>query len=233
LLLQACNDEQQICETVPGSTEQQCYMLSDFGNSTLAQTTPEPPGDNCPGGGKRVDTGFDDNDNGVLDALEIDATVYICDGAAGPTGAPGPVGDAGPRGLRAITAMYAEDPGDVCASGGVRVEYGVDANEDDALQPEEVEGIRFVCDGEDPERREQPEPRAMTGPASRSVMKTSSTAASKPVTFRDGPRTISSPWTPCHRSTTRSRPFSPSRRRRVRRRRSVSSSTSQTCLART
>jgi hypothetical protein len=30
--------------------------------------------------------------------------------------------------------MYTEDPGNACESGGVRVEYGVDANGDDILQ---------------------------------------------------------------------------------------------------
>jgi hypothetical protein len=70
LLLQACEDSTKACESVTmpdGSSRLDCYELGDFGRSTLAITSPEPAGANCPDGGERIDTGFDDNDNGILD----------------------------------------------------------------------------------------------------------------------------------------------------------------------
>jgi|GEM_PF-2859719 len=62
-------------------------FLSSCGDD--AQTTPEElqsmmatteigPGDICPYGGMRVDTGIDENGNGELDEEEIDETEYVC-----------------------------------------------------------------------------------------------------------------------------------------------------------
>ena len=50
------------------------------GTSALLNSTEEPAGENCRGGGTRVDSGVDDNGNGVLEPEEIDATTYVCDG---------------------------------------------------------------------------------------------------------------------------------------------------------
>jgi hypothetical protein len=141
LLVHGCNDSSEVCQPVvnaDGSVQVTCYDIGDFGKSTLAITNPEPAGDNCPAGGKRIDTGFDDNDNGSLDQAEVDVSAYICDGATGATG---------PAGRAALTAMYPEEPGVACEAGGIRVDYGVDVNEDGALQPEEIEGARYVCHG--------------------------------------------------------------------------------------
>jgi hypothetical protein len=141
LLIHGCTDSSEVCQPVAGadgSVELACHDVGDFGKSTLAITNPEPAGGNCIAGGKRIDTGFDDNDNGTLDEAEIDVSAYICDGAQGATGPTGPA---------ALTAMYPEDPGAACEAGGIRVDYGVDANADGTLQPEEIEGARYVCHG--------------------------------------------------------------------------------------
>ncbi len=42
--------------------------------------TPEAPGANCVAGGIRVDAGVDANANGILDANEVSATGYVCNG---------------------------------------------------------------------------------------------------------------------------------------------------------
>jgi hypothetical protein len=152
ILLQSCNDASQVCETLPDEDVRVCYEIGDFGTSTLAQETPLPPGAECPAGGKRIDTGFDDNDNGILDPNEVRATEFICDGEDGPTGPTGPMGprgDAGPMGRNALAATYPAEPGEPCTSGGMRVEFGVDENGDGSLQPEEVEGTRYLCHGDD------------------------------------------------------------------------------------
>jgi hypothetical protein len=129
LLLQGCNDSNRVCE--PGTDEngvieEVCYEIGDFGKNTLAQETPAPPNETCPQGGKRIDTGFDDNDNGVLDANEVDISAYICNGATGATG------------TNAITAMFPEEPGAECIDGGSRIDYGNDADADGTLDPEEI-----------------------------------------------------------------------------------------------
>ena len=52
-------------------------------NSVIAQTV-LPRGDkNCSAGGTRVDSGIDDNGNGVLDSGEVDASNFICAAGSG------------------------------------------------------------------------------------------------------------------------------------------------------
>ncbi|MEM1417081.1 MAG: 5'-nucleotidase C-terminal domain-containing protein, partial [Myxococcota bacterium] len=54
---------------------------SDGRNALLTQT-PVGPGEDCVFGGLRVDSGVDDNGDGVLDEAEIDATSFICNDEA-------------------------------------------------------------------------------------------------------------------------------------------------------
>jgi hypothetical protein len=138
-LIQGCQDGNPVCQPVPadgGTIQEVCYEVGDFGQSTLAITMPEPPGDNCPAGGKRIDTGFDDNDNGQLDANEVDASTYVCDGIAG---------DPGADGRSALAVMTPEVPGGNCANGGLRFDYGVDDDANGELDDAEIEGTRYVC----------------------------------------------------------------------------------------
>jgi len=55
------------------------------GKNTLIKTTAEPSGSNCTEGGVKQEYGVDANNNGVLDASEIDPllTKYICNGLTG------------------------------------------------------------------------------------------------------------------------------------------------------
>ncbi len=50
------------------------------GAATLIATTEIDPGAECTFGGIRIDSGVDDNGDGVLDAGEIDATNFVCNG---------------------------------------------------------------------------------------------------------------------------------------------------------
>ncbi len=59
------------------------------GLNSLLSVTAEPAGANCANGGSKVTSGLDGNRNGVLDAAEVTATTYLCNGAAGATGAAG------------------------------------------------------------------------------------------------------------------------------------------------
>jgi len=49
----------------------------------LVRVVDEPPGDNCAGGGSAIETGTDDNGDGVLDAGEVESTSYVCAGGGG------------------------------------------------------------------------------------------------------------------------------------------------------
>ncbi|MEQ1734024.1 MAG: hypothetical protein ABL940_10140 [Bacteroidia bacterium] len=65
------------------------------GKNSLINTTAEPAGVNCPNGGKKVESGIDTNNSGVLDAGEVTATNYVCDGASGALNAWALLGNAG------------------------------------------------------------------------------------------------------------------------------------------
>lgn len=49
------------------------------GLTSLIATADESPGANCPYGGTKITSGIDDNDNGTLEASEVDSTAYVCD----------------------------------------------------------------------------------------------------------------------------------------------------------
>jgi hypothetical protein len=119
------------------------------------RTSPEPDGTQCAMGGSKFEVGLDANRNGTLDDAEVDATQtrYVCNGAQGPRGeagpAGGPMGPAGPEGKRALLKTSAEAAGANCATGGIKLEAGVDADGNGALDAAEVEWTltRYVCNG--------------------------------------------------------------------------------------
>jgi hypothetical protein len=179
------------------------------GKNTLVKTTAESTGTNCATGGTKVEVGLDANNNGILDAGEVNATLtrYVCNGATGPQGATGATGSAGatgPQGLtgtagatgpqgvagatgaqgpigltgatgsvgatgvqgtagtngtngtngidgkNALIKTTAEPTGTNCATGGTKVEVGLDANNNDTLDAGEVNATltKYVCNGQ-------------------------------------------------------------------------------------
>lgn len=70
------------------------------GLNQVVKTTLEPAGANCAAGGIKIEFGLDNNNNGILDAAEINATLtkYVCNGIQGSTGAQGIQGPPGPTG---------------------------------------------------------------------------------------------------------------------------------------
>ncbi|MDF2696216.1 MAG: hypothetical protein K0S65_4599 [Labilithrix sp.] len=105
------------------------------GDSVLVVTTDEPEGANCANGGKRIDTGLDANDNGVLDPSEKGTPTYVCNGATGK--------DGGSSRIRTVTELAGEH----CAYGGVAIQTGLDADDDGVLDEAEVDAnaTGFVC----------------------------------------------------------------------------------------
>lgn len=104
------------------------------GASSLLALTDEAPGANCAAGGTRIDSGIDDDGDGVLDPGEVDSTAYLCDGEAGAA-------------TLVTTTVIAPDA--TCPAGGIRVDHGVDDDRDGTLAAGEVDSSVVVCDGVD------------------------------------------------------------------------------------
>lgn len=123
------------------------------GRSALLVITPEPEGANCAIGGSKVQAGIDSNGNGVLDAGE--ATVaYLChgtpgnNGANGADGSDGADGKDGAGGKNSKINIAVEPAGANCASGGLRIQSGIDSDGDGTLAPDEVATTSYVCHGD-------------------------------------------------------------------------------------
>jgi hypothetical protein len=129
-------------------------------------TTTESAGANCTTGGVKLEYGLDANANGVLDAEEINATLtkYICNGATGTTGATGLQGPAGATGTQgpagtngtngtngqnSLVITTTESAGANCTTGGVKLEYGLDANANGVLDAGEINAAltKYICNG--------------------------------------------------------------------------------------
>ncbi len=107
------------------------------GLSALVATTPETAGANCPAGGTKIESGIDANANATLDAAEISATVYVCNGANG----------SGTNGLVSLVATSDELAGANCPGGGVKIDSGLDANANGTLDASEISATRYACNG--------------------------------------------------------------------------------------
>ena len=107
---------------------------------SLVQVQSEPAGANCANGGQRIDSGIDSNGNGVLDAEE-QSTAYVCDGADGSDGSDGF------DGTNAMVSVISEPAGENCASGGYRLDSGLDANANGTLDAIEIQTTAYVCNG--------------------------------------------------------------------------------------
>ena len=126
--------------------------------STRISTTTVAPGVNgCDNGGILVSSGFDQNENRILDSDEVSATQVICHGENGADGIAGNAGTDGENGLNSLIRLYDELAGDNCANGGIRIVSGVDLNSDEFLSTSEAQDTRYLCnpsavagaDGED------------------------------------------------------------------------------------
>jgi hypothetical protein len=145
------------------------------GQNSLVKTTSEPSANNCPNGGVKLEYGLDANGNGTLDVSEINSalTKYVCNGATGATGATGAAGPQGPAGAtgaqgpagqqgatgaagangtngqNSLVKTTVEPAANNCLNGGVKLEYGLDANNNGALDAGEINSslTKYVCNG--------------------------------------------------------------------------------------
>lgn len=104
------------------------------GNNSLTKITSEDPGIECENGGLKINTGVDTDANGTLEDTEIRATAYVCNGVDGTI---------------SLVNVTNEDAGANCENGGVKIESGVDNNNNGTLDEDEVSIERYVCNGID------------------------------------------------------------------------------------
>ena len=113
-------------------------------DSVAVRSKPLPAGDtDCPNGGILVETGIDENGNGLLDDNEVDKTEKVCNGQDGADG-----GD-GSNGLDALVSTSPIGAGDAtCPNGGILVETGFDSNRNGSLDSDEVSKSEKLCNGQ-------------------------------------------------------------------------------------
>ena len=102
------------------------------GQTSLVSITAESAGANCTYGGNKISSGLDTNGDGILQASEVTATSYICNGLNGTNGTNGT------NGYNTLMATTAEPAGANCTYGGLKVTSGLDTDNDGVLQASEV-----------------------------------------------------------------------------------------------
>ncbi len=107
--------------------------IGPSGLKSLIKTTNESSGTNCQLGGLKIDSGLDNNANGILDGDEITDTKYICS----------------QPGKNSLITTEIESSGDICENGGIIINTGIDINQNDILDVSEIQTTRYVCNGSD------------------------------------------------------------------------------------
>ncbi len=113
------------------------------GVNNLFETTTEPAGATCAAGGVWVISGPDTNRNDFLDADEIQVEEVICNGMNGTDGVDG--ADA----FNSLVLVTPEAIGLNCATGGQKIQTGIDLDRDGVLDETEVTQTQYVCQGAD------------------------------------------------------------------------------------
>lgn len=103
-------------------------LLVGCGNDFLTKVDTIEPGVECPNGGLRIQTGSDDNGDGVLGAAEVADSQPICSG-----------------GVASLTDVTEEPAGANCVAGGARVDTGFDVNGNQVLDTDEVTSTDYIC----------------------------------------------------------------------------------------
>ncbi len=115
---------QTVCHGANGSS-------GEDGKNSLILIT-QPTIEECPEGGRKIVIGLDQNSNGVLDAEEVSQVELVCNQTAQ---------------LNSLVSTSAEPAGNNCVAGGVRIDSGLDINNDQILAAGEIEATSYVCSG--------------------------------------------------------------------------------------
>lgn len=103
------------------------------GTDALVDVLPVTAGAGCEYGGVRVLSGQDTDRDGRLSAGEVTDSEFVCNQRV--------------DGKTSLVSVRPELPGANCETGGQRLEFGLDDNNDYTLQPAEVDDTQFVCNG--------------------------------------------------------------------------------------
>ncbi len=114
------------------STNYVCNGLNGY--STLIDVIQEAPGSTCSNGGVKVRSGLDLNNDSILNADEIQSVFTICNGNDGDN---------------SLIKTSIENPGGNCETGGIKIETGIDTNENNTLDENEIENVKYICNGND------------------------------------------------------------------------------------
>ena len=104
------------------------------GNNTLTKITTEPGGSNCDNGGIKIETGIDENRDGILNEYEINSSAYVCNGNDGSL---------------SLVNIYDIPINSECTNGGVIIESGIDTNNNGILDDIEILSTNSICNGID------------------------------------------------------------------------------------
>lgn len=114
-------------------TSQETVCNGEDGLSVLYNITTIEETDSCPTGGILIETGLDANENGTLDADEIANTNFVCNGLNGVDGT---------NGYNSLVSTEEID-------GGVIIRTGLDINNNNILDSDEVMSTSTILNGED------------------------------------------------------------------------------------
>ena len=105
----------------------------------LVESEPFEPVAPCNQGGYHIHTGFDINGNDVLDEGERQDTTAICHGLRGLSGPQGQAGDSGEHApIQLVSTEAISLQNSTCPEGGMMMHSGLDHNENDVLDEDEV-----------------------------------------------------------------------------------------------
>lgn len=130
----------EVCDGVDGTD-------GSDGLTSLVATRPLPAGATCAAGGIELRYGLDDDRDGVLDDGEVEQVRALCHGRDGQNGQDGEDGEDGEDGREALVVVTAEAPGAACATGGQRIQVGLDDDRDGVLDAGEIDATSRVCNG--------------------------------------------------------------------------------------
>ncbi|MGE0870122.1 MAG: hypothetical protein AB7P03_16275 [Kofleriaceae bacterium] len=118
------------------------FVLGACGVDTVSQEPPTlfatievPAGAGCSSGGVAIQSGVDDDRDGILDATEITNTALTCNTAPGPS---------------SLVRVLGEPPGANCPYGGTAIATGLDDDGDTVLDDNEVDATAFNCESAQP-----------------------------------------------------------------------------------
>ena len=113
-------------------------------NTSIRTTAFEDAQGDCANGGVKVEVL-------IGDVVQAEQTQYVCNGANGVNGQDGQNGqdgDDGQNGQNALVTTSNEVASANCANGGMRIDIGLDANNNGTLDASEILSTRYVCNGE-------------------------------------------------------------------------------------